>query len=178
MLTLPSKYVWLLREGAPKILVEALKLYGTREIVGAQHSPEILAWARKLGMSRDYTMDETPWCGLFMAVCAANAGYTPARIALRAKDWLNWGRPVGQPMLGDAIIYTRVGGGHVGLYVGEDTTHYHTLGGNQGNAVCIARLPKSAAVGFRRSPFQVGQPPNVRRIFLQSTGVAAPVSVV
>lgn len=168
MVTLPAKYKWLLKEGAPKILVEALRLYGTREIVGPQHNAQIMGWAKKLGMSRDYTMDETPWCGLFVAVCSMAAGYAPAKIALRAKDWLNWGTHVPLPMLGDVVVFTRVGGGHVGLYVGETTTHYAILGGNQGNTACIALFPKSAAVGFRRSPFKVGQPSNVRRIFLEA----------
>jgi len=30
----------------------------------------------------------------------------------------------------------------VGFYVGEDATHLHVLGGNQGDAVSITRIPK------------------------------------
>ena len=36
-------------------------------------------------------------------------------------------------MLGDILTFKRNGGGHVGLYVGEDKDCYHVLGGNQGN---------------------------------------------
>lgn len=171
MITLPAKYQWLSLEGAPKILVEALKLFGTREIVGPQHNAQIMGWAKKLNMSRDYTADETPWCGLFVAVCAFAAGYKPAKIALRAKDWLNWGVPVEAPMLGDVVVFGRVGGGHVGLYVGETDKHFAILGGNQGNAVCIALFEKSRALGYRRSPFQIGQPANIRPIALSTQGI-------
>lgn len=178
MVTLPNKYLWLAQEGAPKMLVNALKYFGTREIVGPQHSHIIMSWAKKLGMSRDYTMDETPWCGLFMAVCAAESGYPAPEIPLRAKAWLKFGRFVTEPMLGDVVVFTRVGGGHVGLYVGEDRTHFHILGGNQGNTVCIARFPKNAAVGFRRPLFKIGQPANVRRIIISAEGAPTAVSMV
>lgn len=178
MVTLPQKYLWLAQEGAPKILTAALRYYGTREIVGPKHNAQILSWAKQVGLSRDYTTDEIPWCGLFMAVCSFEAGYALPKIALRAKDWLNWGRFVTEPMLGDVVVFGRTGGGHVGLYVGETATHFSILGGNQGNCVCIALFPKTAALGFRRSLFKVGQPANVRRIQLASTGIPVPVSMV
>jgi len=171
MVTLPKKYAYLATEGAPNILLQALAKFGTREIVGPGSSSQILGWAKEVGLSRDYTADETPWCGLFVAVCAHDANYPPARIALRAKDWLNWGKPVPTPMLGDVVVFDRDGGGHVGIYVGEDTAGYlHILGGNQGNCVCIARFPSSRMVGARRSPFKIGQPANVRRIWLGADG--------
>ncbi|UOR07144.1 TIGR02594 family protein [Hymenobacter aerilatus] len=174
MITLPNRYSYLLRENAPKVLVEALKLFGTREIVGPLHSLEILKWAKELGMQREYTADEIPWCGLFVGVVVERADYNLVPILLRAKQWLKWGNPVPEPMLGDVVVFTRVGGGHVGFYVGEDATHLHILGGNQNNSVSIARFPKSAAVGYRRSPWRIGQPANVRKIHLSSTGILNP----
>ena len=60
-------YVFLKKETAPRILVEAYKLIGTKEIIGKDHNPKILQWAKDLGMEKTYTNDEIPWCGLFMA---------------------------------------------------------------------------------------------------------------
>lgn len=180
--TLPKKYTYLAREGAPKMLVAALAKFGTREIVGPQHSPEIMAWARHLNMKADYTADETPWCGLFMAVCAVEAGWQVPRIPLRARQWLTFGNPAPVPMLGDVLVFGRNGGGHVGLYVGETNSHFAVLGGNQGNAVAISMFPKKSAsfpfLGARRAAWRSLQPPNVRRIPLSETGPAETVTVV
>jgi hypothetical protein len=42
------------------------------------------------------------------------------------------------------LVFERPGGGHVGYYFGEDATAYHVLGGNQGDAVTIARIARIA----------------------------------
>jgi hypothetical protein len=52
------------------------------------------------------------------------------------------------------LVFQRPGGGHVGFYVGEDATAYHVLGGNQGDAVTIARIAKARCVA-RRWPLGV-----------------------
>ena len=59
-------YAWLKKEKSPKILVEAVKLIGTKEIVGKAHNPTILSWAKALNLEKTYTNDEIPWCGLFV----------------------------------------------------------------------------------------------------------------
>ena len=50
-------YAWLKKERAPKILVEAVKHIGVKEIVGKQHNPTILSWAKALGLDKVYTND-------------------------------------------------------------------------------------------------------------------------
>ena len=170
MATLPSVFQDLALAGAPKVMVEALKLFGTREIVGPQHSPQIMNWAKKLGMSSIYTMDETPWCGLFAAVVVSNAGYAPVTGALRALNWATWGVKADQASRGDVLVFKRPGGGHVGFYAGEDAGTYYVLGGNQGNSVCITRIAKTRCVAVRRSPFKVGQPAEVMPIWRTTGG--------
>lgn len=164
------------------MLVVALEKYGTREIPGIKNNPTLLAWAKEIGLQWDYTADEIPWCGLFMGACAWEAGWALPKPALRAKAWLTFGNPAPVPMLGDVLVFGRTGGGHVGMYVGEDATHFHVLGGNQGNQVCIARFPKQSAafpfMGARRAAWKVSQPANVRRIFMGADGVDTSVSVV
>lgn len=174
-MTLSSKYAWLYKEGAPKILVEALKTHGVKEVPGNADNPEILRWARVVGVEKIYTHDSIAWCGLAAAYWSVMAGYKPPKDPLWARNWLNWGTPVKTPMLGDIMVWERGTGGHVGMYVGEDDTCWHVLGGNQSDQVNIVRKAKaqpkgSQLLGARRSPFKIGQPPNVRRVRLSAVG--------
>jgi uncharacterized protein (TIGR02594 family) len=172
MASLPIKYQWLNNEGAPKILVEALKWYGTKEVLGKNNNPIILSAAKKLGISW-YTEDSIPWCGLALGIWAFNAGYPHDKNQLlAAKSWLKWGVKVenGHEMLGDVLVFIRPEGGHVAIYVGEDKTAYHVLGGNQSDDTKFTRILKTRLIGARRSPFLKGQPLNIRKIFLSETG--------
>lgn len=174
---IPDAYRWLSKEPAPKLLLEALKLYGTKEIRGDDNNPVILGWAAEVGgwVAEYYKADSIPWCGLFVGVCAGRAGFPFGQKMLGAKNWIGWGNPVdlpaGQhPMLGDVLVFVRDGGGHVGIYVGEDDQAYHVLGGNQSDAVTIARIAKDRLLAARRCPWKVAQPQNVRRVFLKAQG--------
>ena len=91
-------------------------------------------------------------------------------MAVRASAWGDWGRELLGPRPGCVLVFTRKGGGHVGLYVGEDRTHFHVLGGNQGNAVNVMRLEKSRlAKGGMRWPY--GEPlPAQQRVMLNANG--------
>ncbi|MBN8565226.1 MAG: TIGR02594 family protein [Flavobacteriales bacterium] len=166
-----ANYKFLASEPGPKVITEAVKLYGTREIVGKQHSAEILYWAKELGMEKTYTNDEIPWCGLFIAIVVKRAGFNPVVNPLWARNWANFGTPQKVAMLGDILVFTRPGGGgHVGLYVGEDATCYHVLGGNQSNMTNTTRILKSRCIAIRRCPWRVAQPANVRVIQLSANG--------
>lgn len=169
---LPPPYRWLIAEPGPKMLREALALYGTLEVPGEGDSPTILAWAAELGeraMGAPYRHDSTPWCGTFLAIVAKRAGKTLPAIPLRAMSWLAFGAPSSIPMLGDVLVFARSGGGHVALYVGEDDRAYHCLGGNQSDAVTIARIAKTRLHAARRPVYRV-QPANVRRVVLSAAG--------
>ncbi len=169
-----KQYQFLQNEKGPKIITEAVKLYGTKEIVGKQHSKEILGWAKELGLEKTYTADEIAWCGLFVAIVVKRAGYSVVENPLWAKNWNNFGTKQTTAMLGDILIFTRPGGGgHVGIYVGEDSTCYHVLGGNQSNMVNSTRILKSRCIGIRRCEWQIKQPSNVRVIKLNSDGTVS-----
>jgi uncharacterized protein (TIGR02594 family) len=163
-------YNWLQEETAPRILVQAVKLIGTKEIVGKAHNPIILDWAKQLGI-KAYTNDEIPWCGLFIAYCAHKAGVEVVDGPLWALNWAKYGTKEAIPMLGDVLTFKRDGGGHVGLYVGEDRTHYHVLGGNQSNQVNVMRIAKSRLHQARRTAWKIAQPSNVRKIELSNKGI-------
>ena len=130
----------------PSWLAYARTLVGVREVPGSKHSATIMGWiatlgAKALGITvRD---DETPWCGTFCAHVMQRVGIESPPIAVRASSWGKWGRKLVAPRLGCILVFTRQGGGHVGFYVGEDDTHLHVLGGNQGNAVSVTRIARS-----------------------------------
>ncbi|MBA4338309.1 MAG: TIGR02594 family protein [Hyphomonas sp.] len=173
-MSLPVAYAWLGKESAPRMLLEGLKTYGTIEAPGTEDNPVIMAWAKEVGVPRIadvFTSDAVPWCGLWMAVVAHRAGKPVNPNALWARSWLSWGAKVsGEPKLGDVLVFRRgQTSGHVGLYVGEDATHFHVLGGNQGDAVSILRLDKDRLLGARNF-YATAQPANCRRVFLKAGG--------
>jgi uncharacterized protein (TIGR02594 family) len=171
---LPKQYRFLNLIGSPRIFIEALKFFGLKETIGPGNNPVIVGWAKELGLTSIYNKDETPWCGLFIAVCMKRAHLQPpvGIHMLRALGFADWGKPADAPMFGDVLVFKRPGGGHVGLYIGEDQTHFHVLGGNQGDSVSIVRIEKARLIAARRTPWQGAQPANVRRIFLNSEGLA------
>lgn len=163
-------YEWLLHEPGPKMLSEALGLWGVYEYKGKANNPVILSWAKEVHTT--YPGDEVAWCGLFISVVARRAGwdYHPNGNALWARNWADWGTGQQVAMLGDVLVFPRGEGGHVTLYVGEDETHYHCLGGNQSDAVSIVRKAKTPILAIRRAKWKVGQPENVRRVLLSGKG--------
>ncbi len=166
-------YDYLKQEKAPQLLIKALGLIGTKEIVGIKNSETIMKWAKELGLGKTYVNDEIAWCGLFMAYCCRLAGLetglTPTE-TLWALNWNRFGTRQKTAMLGDVLTFKRNGGGHVGIYVGEDETCYHVLGGNQSNQVCITRIEKIRLSGIRRTAWQIAQPNNVRVIKVNANG--------
>lgn len=70
--------------------------------------------------------------------------------------------PLTGAALSDVMIFQRQGGGHVGLYVGEDADCFHVLGGNQSAAVTITRIAKARLFAVQQ-PSYLATPDNVRR---------------
>lgn len=172
------------------MLLEALTLFGTLEAPGPANNSAIIEWAEELGedvatayahwVSKWYVSDSTPWCGLFMAVVASRANpdkrpeRQPPEKFLSAAEWAHWGTGVNRSdaMLGDVLVFLRPGGGHVALYVGEDSSAFHVLGGNQSDAVTVTRILKTRCTAARR-PRYINQPANVRKIWLAPNGAVS-----
>ena len=129
-----------------------------------------MGWAEELGLKKVYTEDEIPWGGLFIAHCCHAAGLDVVERPLWALNWAKYGNKVDEPMLGDILTFKRNGGGHVGIYVGEDATYYHVLGGNQNNSVSVSRIAKSRLHQARRTAWKVAQPASVRKVHLEAKG--------
>lgn len=177
-MALPEAYRWLADVAEPpRMIAEALKLYGVHEGVGPADNPVILAWAKEVGLDDVYTHDAEPWCGLLCALVAKRADKVVPDNPLWALNWLKFGRIVPDVAagLGDVLVFERrdaagkLIGGHVGLYVGSDDTAFHVLGGNTADSVSIARIAKGRLRGVRRPLYRV-QPVSVKPIHLAATG--------
>lgn len=177
MKTLPTRYEWLDKiEVLPRTIKEARKLFGTLEIPGSANSPEIMSWVSELdeaGLKLNYTADSVPWCGLAVAIVVFRRAGDADEIVkdpLWARNWLNYGEKVAVASLGDVLVFRRKGGGgHVAFYVGEDSTHFHILGGNQLEAFNIARIEKDRLLGVRR-PLYKNKPTSVKPYRLSAVG--------
>lgn len=175
--SLPTQYQWLSNlQELPSTIKEALALYGVQEIVGAGSNLTIIEWRDELNQAgvkiSGFSDDDVAWCGLFAAIVTYRRKKKPKEVVespLWARNWLQYGIGTDQPSLGDILVFKRNGGGHVGFYIGEDASHYHVLGGNQGNAVNIKRLEKARLLGARR-PIYIKKPSSVKPYRLSSTG--------
>lgn len=169
---LPKKYEWLAKEGAPKMLMEALKHYGTLEHKGTDNNPSIVKWAAELGkpVADVYKADSVPWCGLFMGIVAKRSGYEPPKSPLWALSWATFGERAECGKLGYVLVFVRNGGGHVGLYCFETKDAYGVLGGNQSDSVTISLISKKRLYTVRKPIYELMEPPNVRSIIMDDNG--------
>lgn len=134
------------------VFLKALSQIGVKEIVGKNHNPTIVQYAKDIGHLWVVT-DETAWCSIFINWCCHKAGFERSR-KLDARSWLNVGEKVDNPEMGDVVIFWRGSPnswmGHVALFVRETPRWIYVLGGNQGNKVCIQAYPKKRLLGYRR----------------------------
>lgn len=118
----------------------ALSQWGTTEWPGEQHNPEVLKYFRECGFDTVIDDDRTSWCSVFMCWCALKAGL-PHTNSMVARSWMQWGKRVFEPKVGDIAVFRRGNQswqGHVGLYVRSTGSQVYVLGGNQSNTVNIA----------------------------------------
>ena len=179
MKDIPPLFSYLLGHDMPRMIKEAIKLHGISEKSGNDNEPTIMQWAKELGgeIALQYQADAIPWCGLFVALVAKRAGkqlpvsdndkHTP----LLSSVWLKFGKRVTEPMLGDVLYFRRTGGGHVGIYVAEDSDYYYLIGGNQNDKVCIAKRKKTTLVAAMR-PNYTNKPQSVTKYFVEQSIVA------
>lgn len=140
----------------PAWLARARDFIGLTEIKGALHEPKILQlWAdAKMSYVHD---DETAWCAAFAAAMLERTLIISPRKA-NARSFCGWGIDVmelgpGAMPLGAIVVYERPPNpdhGHVGFAVGIDAEGFiHTLGGNQSDRVCIARMRGDRLIAAR-----------------------------
>lgn len=129
-------------------MVEAYKHNGLTEISGSKHNPTIVNWLKELGAW--WKDDETPWCGVFIAICLKRAGIAYPKEYYRALSFLKAGVKLDKPAYGCVAVKTRKGGGHVCFIVGKTPSGKLVgYGGNQSNKVCYAVFNESDFEEFR-----------------------------
>lgn len=132
---------------------------GTHEIKGAKHNPLVLAmWETAFAATGQKCWikdDETAWCGGFVGYCFGKDNnkdlikHIP-KAFYRAKDWAESGTAINKPAYGCVVVFSRSGGGHVGIVVGKDQHgNIMVLGGNQSDAVNIKPFSKDRVLAYR-----------------------------
>ena len=137
-------------QGALPWITEAKTALGRNE---ARDRTWLMDWLKRDGRSLG-DPSKSPWCGDFVETCIRmGLPDEPLLGALGtnpywARNWLLFGQDTKQ-FIGAVLIFERGSGGHVGFAVGQDDDHFYVLGGNQSDAVTIARVAKSRLLGAR-----------------------------
>lgn len=156
----------------PPWYLAATSYLGVKEVVGKGSNPIIIQWAKRAKgwIAGFFTDDDIPWCALFVNACLDEAGIKGTN-SLAARSFQEWGQPCG-PMIGAVLVFQRLGGGHVGFYVGETAEWYRVRGGNQGNKVSDTWIAKGRLIGMRW-PTAVPLPVDGKPVLLAYDQVAA-----
>ena len=134
----------------PKWLEFARLEIGQREKPGVGSNTRILEYFEATRYHA--RSDEVPWCAAFVCWCLESSGVRSTRSA-RAADFAAWGEP-GWLVPGAVAVFGKAdpdagGSGHVAFCAGLDGADVLVCGGNQQNAVSIARRPLARIVAVR-----------------------------
>jgi uncharacterized protein (TIGR02594 family) len=109
---------------ALKILSAARSQIGQGELYANNRGPAVQRYLQR--------KDALPWCAGFVSYCLQRSGIS-FRYTLRAKDFLSYGSRVHSALPGDIVIFTRSGGGHVGIVEQVFKDYYISIEGNVGD---------------------------------------------
>lgn len=134
-----------------KFVEKALTEYGHAGIVGEKDNPEVVKYFTETGY-KFIDEDETPWCAAFLNWVLRKCNIkTPNK--LNARSFLDVGREVTSPVLGDIVILWRIAKdgpyGHCGLFINRIGNIIYILGGNQNNRVNIQGYSADQLLGYR-----------------------------
>lgn len=123
---------------------------GVKELAGKASNPRIETYhsITKAGSAPD----DVAWCASFVGWCIEQAGIRSTRNK-SASSYLRWGVECDlQP--GAVVVLSKAdkdagGTGHVAFLVGVEGDDILILGGNQNNAVNVARRPRDRVVSAR-----------------------------
>jgi uncharacterized protein (TIGR02594 family) len=132
----------------PRWMLTAWRELGTKEITGDRDNARIVAYHQATTLKA--TDDETPWCSAFVNYVLREAHAPTTRSAL-ARSWLPGGQTCGERYGAIAVLSrgSRPLQGHVGFLLDADDTSLWLLGGNQSDAVSVARFDRPRLLGLR-----------------------------
>jgi uncharacterized protein (TIGR02594 family) len=134
----------------PVWLTAARRELGQRERPGPSENTRII-WYHSF--SKLHAQSETvPWCASFVNAMLESSGIRSTRSAA-AKSYATWGEEC-ELKDGAIVVFGKAdpdagGTGHVAFCVGIEGDSVLVLGGNQTNAVTVAKRPKSRIVAVR-----------------------------
>lgn len=142
---------------------------GLKEYPGAKHNPQVIDDFATVGHGWVQD-DETPWCAAFAGARLAECGIKGTG-KLNARSYETWGEGVAFDDVerGDVCVFWRKDKngpyGHVAFFdhYNPDDNTIHVLGGNQGNAVSVAKYPYARLIALRRATPDVPQKPKKMR---------------
>lgn len=185
-LKLPPNFIWINSIGTlPKMIEEGARILGVQEIPGPLMHPAIRQMAKELDLLDIYTSDDKmAWCALSHCAVANRAGkhivFKDRYDYLRALSFAKLGMSENisnwviidkaDAMFGDSLIFKRLEGGHVGMYIGESLTHFYVMGGNQNNMYSFTRISKERLFAVRRPDYRA-IPEACKKYQLTDTGV-------
>lgn len=134
----------------PVWLTIARREIGVKERHGSSHNSRILQYHAATRLHAN--TDEVPWCASFVCWVLEKAGFTSTRSAAAA-SYTKYGQPC-ELQDGAIVVFSKAdpdagGTGHVAFCVGIEGDDVLVLGGNQANAVNVAKRPKSRIVAIR-----------------------------
>ena len=111
--------------------------------------------------------DKASWCSSFVNWCLLRSGWAGTGSAL-ARSWLDWGRPLQDPVPGCVVVLWRddpaTWRGHVGFFLRADADQLVLLGGNQLGQVRAHGYPRAQLLGLRWPEVRrCGSPPAYAR---------------
>jgi uncharacterized protein (TIGR02594 family) len=136
----------------PPWLRRAFADLGLKEVPGKGSNPRIVemyALAKNSGVKED----SVPWCSAAVNAWMAESGIEGTR-SLLARSWLAWGtKPALKPLPRGAVLIFKRGNsswqGHVCLLLEDNGSVLTVIGGNQSDAVTIARYRRTSLIGAR-----------------------------
>lgn len=178
--TLAASMALLPRQKDPKELPWLAEMQTVLGLHETRDKARLQAWLRSDGKTLG---DPTalPWCGDAVETAVKNAlpdEPFPGALGANpyyARNWGSFGRSI-MPSYGAIGVFERgPTSGHVGFLVGEDSTCFHVLGGNQGDSVSVTRILRSRLLAARWPATWPGEPtplPRLSSSLKQSTNEA------
>lgn len=127
----------------PKWLIEARLYSGQSEVAGPKSNDWIInlwatiPWIWNTVARKDDSL--LPWCGAFVRYCLVAAGVKPPKNWFRAREYVDFGTKLPEPVVGAIGVILTGKQWHVGFIEGVTTAGWIVMrGGNQNDAVKLS----------------------------------------
>jgi uncharacterized protein (TIGR02594 family) len=124
----------------------ATRLSDGLNAMAAVSGNDLIAEARKY-LGRNPTGWSSEWCGRFLDMVLKKTGRRGG--GNLARGYLKYGKRLLGPRIGAIAVFSRRGGGHVGIVTGVDSNgNPIVISGNHNDRVAIAAYPASRVLGY------------------------------